>query len=191
MNRNIKAMSRTKNRPMNNLLFMVFLVAIFTVNAYGGDGYIFPDYHRLLSNGQAVNINLGIYQDGTLFLKFDGGEYPIHDLGAFKRGTEQAIEYTQELQQEKEGGRNSNSAPNESPPLLYTSISPQDNEKSNHFTLKFDHHSTVSQYPIKIIFFDGPLQLQSLDFPPGELQYLQKKIDILLENKGTGISKTR
>jgi hypothetical protein len=174
----------------NKILSMVFCIIIFAANAYGREGYILPDYHRLLRNGQAINMNLGIYEDGNLFLKFNASEYPLYDLDAFKRGTDQAMEYTQALQHGGENSRNFfKSKSVESTLLLYNSSSTQDNEKINYFTMVFNHHGTAGQYPIKITFYDGTPEPLSLNFPPGELQYLQKVIDIVLENKEEYIAK--
>ncbi len=176
----------------NKILSMVFCIIIFAANAYGREGYILPDYHRLLRNGQAINMNLGIYEDGTLFLKFNASEYPLYDLDAFKRGTDQAMEYTQALQHGGENSRNFfKSKSVESTLLLYNSSSTQDNEKINYFTMVFNHHGTAGQYPIKITFYDGTPEPQSLDFPPGELQYLQKKIDMILEKEKNDAARTR
>jgi hypothetical protein len=185
-------MCSTSTGSINKILSTVFFVVLFAANAYGTDGYIFPDYHRLLVNGKAIAMNLGMYRDGTLFLKFDESEYPLHDPDAFKRGTEQAMEYTQVLQHGGENSRNFFKSTSDEPALLlYDSASLQGNGKSNHFTLVFDHHNTAGQYPIKIIFSNSTLQRQSYDFPPGELQYLQKKIDMILENKKNDLSKAR
>jgi hypothetical protein len=177
---------------MMKILSVVLCTLVFALNAYAGNGYIFPDYHRVFIKGQAVTLNLGIYPDGNLFLKLNESEYPIYDLEAFKRGTELAMEKTQAVQQGGEGSRNfSKSGADESSLQLYTSTTMQEKEKTRYFVLTFDHRRNVNQYPIKIIFHDGSLDLQSFDFPPGELQYLQKKIDIALENKGTFITKAK
>ena len=184
--------SSASTRNINKILSVVFFIVFFAANAYGTDGYIFPDYHRLLMNGKAITMNLGMYRDGTLFLKFNESEYPLHDPDAFRRGTEQAMEYTQVLQHGGENSRNFfKSKSDESALLLYDSSILQGNEKLNHFTLAFDHHNTAGQYPIKITFSNSTLQTQSYDFPPGELQYLQKKIDMILENRKNDLSKAR
>jgi len=125
--------SSASTRNINKILSVVFFIVFFGANAYGTDGYIFPDYHRLLMNGKS----------------------------------------------------------DESALLLYDSSILQGNEKLNHFTLAFDHHNTAGQYPIKITFSNSTLQTQSYDFPPGELQYLQKKIDMILENRKNDLSKAR
>jgi hypothetical protein len=177
---------------MTKILPTFICILAFALNAYAGTGYILPDYHRLLMNGQAVTINLGIYPDGILFLKLNESEYPIYDLEAFKRGTEQAMENTQALQQGGESSRNFfQSRVNEPALQLYISARAQEKEIRRYFLLVFDHHSSVNHYPIKIIFHNDPLETQSFDFPPGELQYLQKKIDILLENKEEYINKAK
>ena len=171
---------------------LCLLLLTLTVNANGKDGYIFPDYCRLLTNGKTVTLNLGIYQDGTLFLKFYEREYPIDDPDAFKRGTEQAMDYTQALQR---GGESAKaffaSKHDKSPFLLYSSASIQDADKARFFILEFDHQSAANRYPIKISFHDNVLHPQIFDFPPGELQYLQKTIDIALENKADSLAKVR
>jgi hypothetical protein len=177
-------MCSTSVEYISKILSVVFFVVLFAANAYGTDGNIFPDYHRLLMNGKVITMNLGMYRDGTLFLKFAELEYPLHNPDAFRQGTEQAMEYTQVLQKGGENSRNFfKSRAGEAHLLLYTSASPEGNEKLNHFALVFDHHNTAGQYPIKIIFSGSTLPAQSYDFPPGELQYLQKKIDMILENQ--------
>jgi hypothetical protein len=185
-------MCNASTKTSKKILSVIVFFVLFAANAYGTDGYIFPDYHRLLMNGKVTNMNLGMYPDGTLFLKFDESEYPLHDPDAFRRGTEQALEYTQVLQH---GGVNSRNffrdRSDESTLPLYDSASPKGNVKLNHFALVFDHHNTAGQYPIKIIFSNSALQLQSYDFPPGELQYLQKKIDMILEKNKNDLSKAR
>jgi hypothetical protein len=181
-----------ENTIMTKIFSAVLCILAFALHAIAGNGYIFPDYHRILMKGQAVTLNLGIYPDGNLFLKLNESEFPIYDLVAFKRGTEQAMENTQILQQGGEGSRNFfKSRADETTLPLYTSAPMQDKEKKRYFVLFFDHHSSVNRYPIKIIFHDGTLDPQSFDFPPGELQYLQKKIDILLENKQEYINKAK
>ena len=178
-----------KNRIGSNVCFIAIFMIASVVNAFGGNGYILPDYHRLLINGKAFTMNLGIYPDGTLFLKFNAAEYAIHDPEAFKRGTAQAMEDTQALQH---GGENGGEGLRAKEPilLLYNSASEQhDQVKMKYFTLAFDRQGTVNQYPIKITFYNGIFQPTSYDFPPGELQYLQKKIDIILENKEEYIAK--
>jgi hypothetical protein len=181
-----------ENTLMMKILTALLCVLTFGLNAHAGKGYIFPDYHRVLIKGRAVTINLGIYADGTLFLKPNESEYPIYDLAAFKRGTEQAMENTQALQQGEESSRNFfKSRAAESTLQLYTSATVQDAKKGRHFILVFDHHSNVNRYPIKIIFHDSTLDPQSYDFPPGELQYLQKKIDIVLEKKDDYMAKAK
>jgi hypothetical protein len=181
-----------ENTIMLRILFALFSVLIFAPNAICGNGYIFPDYHRLLQKGRSVTMNLGIYPDGNLFLLLNGSEFLLVDLEAFKRGTEQAMEGTQALQQGGELSRNFfSSRAGESMLQLYTSAAAQDKDRKRYFVLGFDHHSGVNRYPIKITFYDGTLEPQSFDFPPGELQYLQKKIDILLENKGEYVNKAK
>lgn len=177
--------NRIRNKICVNIVFMI----VSTVNAFGSNGYILPDYHRLLINGKAITMSLGIYPDGTLFLKFNEAEYAIPDLEAFKRGTEQAMEDTQALQH---GGENGGAGLRAKEPilLLYNSAAEQhDQANRRYFTLAFDRQGTVNQYPIKITFYNGIFQPTSYDFPPGELQYLQKKIDIILENKEEYIAK--
>jgi hypothetical protein len=181
-----------ENTIMTRIFSAVLCFLTLALNASAGIGYIFPDYHRILMKGQAVNLNLGIYPDGNLFLKLNESEFPINDLDAFKRGTEQAMENTQALQEGGEGSRNFfKSRTDETTLPLYTSATAQDKEKRKYFVLIFDHHSSVNRYPIKIIFHDDTLDPQRFDFPPGELQYLQKKIDILLENKQEYINKAK
>ena len=185
-------MSKANTGAMNKILSMTFLFMVIAVNAWGSGGYIFPDYYRLLVNGMAVTLNLGISREGTLFLKLNESEYPILEPAAFKRGTEQAMEYTQALQQ---GGKSaadvSASGADTSPLPLYASASPQERDKTRFFILVFDHRSTAGRYPIKISFYDRMHQPQSFDFPPGELQYLQKTIDIALENKADAMAKAQ
>ena len=174
------------------ILSVVLCILAFALNVHAGNGYIFPDYHRVFLKGQAVTLNLGIYPDGNLFLKLNESEYPIYDLEAFKRGTEQAMENTQALQQGGGDSRNFfKSRADETALQLYTSAIMQEKEGKKYFVLSFDHHSSVNQYPIKIIFHNGSLDPQSFDIPPGELQYLQKKIDIALENKETYVAKAK
>jgi hypothetical protein len=177
---------------MNKIVSMTFLFMVLAVNAWGSGGYIFPDYYRLLVNGMAVTLNLGISREGTLFLKLNESEYPIAEPAAFKRGTQQAMEYTQALQQGGESAANlSASGSDTSPLLLYTSTPSQEKGQARFFILAFDHRSSAGRYPIKISFHDGTHQPQSFDFPPGELQYLQKTIDIALENKADAMAKAQ
>lgn len=185
-------MCRANNSSVIKGMSLSFLFLILAVNAYAGKGYIFPDYYRLLMNGKAVTLNLGISQDGTLFLKLNESEYPIVDPDAFKRGTGQAMEYTQALQHGGESATDfSASGSDKSPHLLYTSTPTQERDNTRFFMLAFDHRSTAGRYPIKISFHDKIHRLQSFDFPPGELQYLQKTIDIALENKADSIAKAQ
>ena len=185
-------MCKANTGAMNKLLSMTFLLLVIAVNACGSDSYIFPDYYRLFMNGKAVTLNLGIYQDGTLFLKLNEQEYPIDDPDAFKRGTEQAMDYTQALQH---GGESAKAffafQHDKSPFLLYSSATIQDADKARFFILEFDHQSAANRYPIKISFQETVLHPQIFDFPPGELQYLQKTIDIALENKEDLLAKVR
>ena len=185
-------MCKANTGAMNKIISMTFLFMVFAVNACGSDGYIFPDYYRLFVNGMTVILNLGISQDGTLFLKLNKSEYPIVDPDAFKRGTEQAMEYTQALQHGGESATDfSASGSDKSPLLLYTSTPTQERDKTRFFMLAFDHRNTAGRYPIKISFYDRIHRPQSFDFPPGELQYLQKTIDIALENKADSNAKAR
>lgn len=181
-----------ENTLMMKILTAVLCILTFTLNAHAGNGYIFSDYHRVLMKGQAVILHLGIYADGDLFLQLNESEYPIHDLDAFKRGTEQAMENTQALQQGEESSRNFfKSRATDALIQLYTSAPMGDLKKGRYFLLAFDHHSSVNRYPIKIIFHDGTLDPQTFDVSPGELQYLQKKIDIVLEQKEDYMAKAK
>ena len=185
-------MCKAKKRTLNRILSAAILIIISAINAQGRDGYILPDYYRLLTNGKVVMMHLGIYADGALFLQFNTSEYPLHDLDAFKRGTEQAMEDTQEFQH---GGENAGnffkSRAAEMTLPLYNSVAEQEKGAARHFVLVFDHHSTMDRYPIKISFYDGALQPQSFEFPPGELEYLQNMIDIVRANKDDYFIKAR
>jgi hypothetical protein len=192
MNPNIRVMYKAQKSTLNRILSIAFLIIISAINAQGRDGYVLPDYYRLLMNGKAVTMHLGIYADGVLFLQFNASEYPLHDLDAFKRGTEQAMEDTQEFQHGGEtAGNYFKSRATEMTLPLFNSAIGQDKGATRHFVLVFDHHSTMGQYPIKISFYDGTLQPQHFDFPPGELEYLQKMIDIVLASKDDYITKAR
>ena len=177
---------------MFQAMSLSFLFLILAANAYGGEEYIFPDYFRLMTFGRAITLNLGISRDGILFLKINESEYPIVDPDAFKRGTEQAMEYTQTLQHE--GARAADffaSGSDKSTLPLYASNPTQERNKTRFFRLEFDHRNTAGRFPIKISFHDGVHLPQSFDFPPGELQYLQKTIDIALENKTDSVAKAQ
>ena len=185
-------MSKANTGARNTMISMAFLFLVFSVNAFGNDEYLFPDYFRLLMNGKTVTLNLGIHRNGTLFLKLKDREYPILDPDAFKRGTEQAMEYTQALQHGGESARDFFAGKSDKSPLvLYTSATPRETETAGFFILAFDHLSTANRFPIKISFHDSDLRPQSFDFPPGELQYLQKTIDIALENKADSLAKEK
>jgi hypothetical protein len=175
---------------MGKLFSIIFLVCMCIGNAFAAKGYTLPDYHRILTNGKAVAMNLGIYPDGTLFLKFKDIEYPIPDLEAFKRGTAQALEDTQALQEERGQGKYAVSSVAEiSPDRLFSSEPERNGESMNFFTLSFERHE--NRYPIKITFHRGKFVPESFDFPPGELQYLRNRIDIICENRGEYLAKAR
>jgi hypothetical protein len=177
---------------MMKILAAVLCILAFASDAHAGNGYIFSDYHRVLMKGQVVTIHLGIYTDGDLFLKLNESEYPIYDLAAFKRGTEQAMENTQALQQGEESSRNFfKSRATDALIQLYTSAPTEELKKGRYFVLVFDHHGNVNRYPIKITFHDGALDPQTFDISPGELQYLQKTIDIVLEQKEDYMAKAK
>ena len=46
--------SSASTRNINKILSVVFFIVFFGANAYGTDGYIFPDYHRVFMKGLAV-----------------------------------------------------------------------------------------------------------------------------------------
>lgn len=179
-----------KKNVIGKLFSIIFLVGICIGNTFAAEGYTLPDYHRILTNGKAVDMNLGIFPDGTLYLKIRDIEYPITDIKAFQRGTALALEDTQALQETRGDRRNTVASESKVlPDQLFSSEQESEGNREIFFTLTFERQE--NRYPIKITFHRGQLEPESFDFPPGELQYLRNRINIICENRAEYLARAK
>ena len=101
------------------------------------------------------------------------------------------MEYTQQVQRGALEGKNYFQTDDPPSPLpLFSSRGGQGEAVAGAVMLRFDPYGADNAYPIKIVFLDGTQQ-QPFDFPPGELQYLQKVIDIVLQSKAEYIERAK